>query len=50
MKPTRGFTLLELVIVVLILTVMSGVVGRLWIGMEKVNRMASTNLHQANQG
>lgn len=50
MKSTRGFTLLELVIVVLILTVMSGVVGRLWIGMEKVNRMVSTNLHQANQG
>ncbi|MBZ0256768.1 type II secretion system GspH family protein, partial [bacterium] len=46
----RGFTLIELVIVMLILSVIAGIGGRLWIGMEKVNRMAKTNLDQSTQG
>ncbi|MBI1389678.1 MAG: hypothetical protein GC154_14670 [bacterium] len=50
MKPSlRAFTLIELAIVLSILIVMSGSVSRLFIEMEKVNRLARANLNNAQR-
>ena len=42
MKKEAGFTLVELLIVTILITIMSGVAGRLWIKMERM----SSSVHQ----
>jgi prepilin-type N-terminal cleavage/methylation domain-containing protein len=49
-KSRKGFTLVELLIVVAILSIMSGVVTQMWIGMERMSSAVRKNMQFSFQG
>ncbi len=46
----KGFTLIELLIVIAMLSIMSGVVTKMWIGMERMSSAVRSNMKFSFQG